>query len=214
MSQLSDLEFLKLSKGQKFVYKISRFFTGIPKAILGFFLKNVVEGENGSEDAEIFALYHNYYNWTTEKNTCNVNIDMTWAKAGGSYANASPADAPEETLTANPLQKTHFEVIMDYGTNTMYCTINSINGSATSDEVALDAIPTKFILQSNYNNNDRRAWFDNLKIQRISTDETLGIKVVNAEKANNEARYNLAGQKVSKTFKGVVVKGGKKLIQK
>ena len=39
MSQLSDLEFLKLSKGQKFVYKISRFFTGIPKAILGFFLK-------------------------------------------------------------------------------------------------------------------------------------------------------------------------------
>ncbi len=39
MSQLSDLEFLKLSKGQKFVYKITRFFTGIPKAILGFFLK-------------------------------------------------------------------------------------------------------------------------------------------------------------------------------
>ena len=39
MSQLSDLEFLKLSKGQKFVYKVSRFFTGIPKAILGFFLK-------------------------------------------------------------------------------------------------------------------------------------------------------------------------------
>ena len=190
------------------------YIQGLSGRFLGFFLKNVVEGENGSEDAEIFALYHNYYNWTTEKNTCNVNIDMTWAKAGGSYANASPADAPEETLTANPLQKTHFEVIMDYGTNTMYCTINSINGSATSDEVALDAIPTKFILQSNYNNNDRRAWFDNLKIQRISTDETLGIKVVNAEKANNEARYNLAGQKVSKTFKGVVVKGGKKLIQK
>ena len=39
MTQLSDLEFLKLSKGQKFGYKISRFFTGIPKAILHFFLK-------------------------------------------------------------------------------------------------------------------------------------------------------------------------------
>ena len=39
MTRLSDLEFLKLSKGQKFGYKMGRFFTGIPKAILGFFLK-------------------------------------------------------------------------------------------------------------------------------------------------------------------------------
>ena len=39
MTQLSDLEFLKLSKGQKFGYKLSRFFTGIPKGIGGFFLK-------------------------------------------------------------------------------------------------------------------------------------------------------------------------------
>ena len=31
MSQLSDLEYLKLSKGQKFGYKLGRFFTGIPK---------------------------------------------------------------------------------------------------------------------------------------------------------------------------------------
>ena len=39
MTQLSDLEFLKLSKGQKFGYKVSRFFTGIPKGFLGFFKK-------------------------------------------------------------------------------------------------------------------------------------------------------------------------------
>ncbi len=39
MSQLSDLEFLKLSKGQKFGYKLGRFFTGIPKAFLNIFLK-------------------------------------------------------------------------------------------------------------------------------------------------------------------------------
>ncbi len=39
MKQLSDLEFLKLSKGQKFGYKLGRFFTGIPRAILNFFLK-------------------------------------------------------------------------------------------------------------------------------------------------------------------------------
>jgi hypothetical protein len=60
---------------------------------------------------------------------------------------------------------------MDYGKKTMYCTISSINGSTTSEEVALEDVPTKFILQSNYNNNDRRAWFDNLKIQRIAAGE-------------------------------------------
>ena len=39
MAQLSDLEFLKLSKGQKFGYKVSRFFTGIPRAFLNLFRK-------------------------------------------------------------------------------------------------------------------------------------------------------------------------------
>ena len=39
MAQLSDLEFLKLSKGQKFRYKLGRFFTGIPKGIGHFFLQ-------------------------------------------------------------------------------------------------------------------------------------------------------------------------------
>ena len=38
MAQISDLEFLRLSKAQKTGYKIRRFFTGIPKAIASFFL--------------------------------------------------------------------------------------------------------------------------------------------------------------------------------
>ena len=160
------------------------YIQGLSGRYLGFFLKNVAMGDAGEEETEVFGLYHNFYNWVTEKNTCNVNVDMMWAKAGGAYDNASPADAEE--LTANPLQKTHFEVIMDYGKNTMYCTINSINGSATSEEVALTAIPNKFVLQCNYNNNNRRAWFDNLKIQRIKAgapgEETNGITEYNTAK--------------------------------
>ena len=38
MNKLSDLEFLRLSKGQKLAYKLRRFFTGIPRAIAGLFL--------------------------------------------------------------------------------------------------------------------------------------------------------------------------------
>ncbi len=144
------------------------YLQGLSGRSLGFFLKNVVEGENGPEDAEIFGLFHNFYNNTNSNNTCGVDINTMWFKSGSSYSNASPADADAETLTANPLQKSHVEVIMDYGRKSMYCTINSINGSTTSPEVALDAVPTKFILQCNYNNNDRRAWFDNLKIERLA----------------------------------------------
>ena len=193
------------------------YIQGLSGRSLGFFLKNVVEGENGPEDAEIFGLYHNFYNWTTEKNTCNVNVDMIWAKAGGSYNNASPADAPEETLTANPLQKSHFEVIMDYGRKSMYCTISSINGSTTSEEVALEAVPTKFILQCNYNNNDRRAWFDNLKIERVAAGATEpfvdAIEAVKIVAADN-AIYTLSGQKVNKALKGIYIKNGKKFVVK
>ena len=39
MSTLSDLEYLKLSKAQKFGYKLGRFFTGIPKGIANLFVK-------------------------------------------------------------------------------------------------------------------------------------------------------------------------------
>jgi hypothetical protein len=146
------------------------YIQGLSGRSLGFFLKHEVEGEEGIQDENIFGLFRNYYNGTTETNTCNVDESKIWAKSGGSYNNASPADATD-SVTANPLQKTHFEVIMDYGTKKMYCTVSSVNGSATSEQVDFEGIPTKFVVQSNYNNNDRRAWFDNLKIERIAAEE-------------------------------------------
>jgi hypothetical protein len=185
---------------------------------LGFYLKNVVEGDEGAQDADVFGLFHNFYNNTNTTNTCNVDINKMWFKSGGSYNNASPADATD-SVTANPLQKSHIEVIMDYGRKSMYCTINSVNGSTTSEEVVLEAIPTKFILQCNYNNNDRRSWFDNLKIERIAAGATepfvpSGIAGVKAAVKADGVIYNLAGQKVGKDYKGLVIMNGKKFVQK
>ena len=190
------------------------YIQGLSGKSLGFFLKYVNE-EN--QDVDVFGLFRNYYDGTTTTNTCNVDESYIWAKSGGSYANASPADATD-SVTANPLQKTHFEVIMDYGKGTQYCTVSSPNGSTTSGEVALEAIPTKFILQCNYNNNDRRAWFDNLKIERITAGayDPTGIETIaNSQKPKaNSYLYNLAGQKVGKDYKGLVIQNGRKLIQK
>ena len=43
---------------------------------------------------------------------------------------------------------------------------------------------------------------------------TDGINTINADKAENGVRYNLAGQKVNNGFKGVVIMNGKKMLQK
>lgn len=50
----------------------------------------------------------------------------------------------------------------------------------------------------------------------VYTSEALptGITNITAEKAQNGVRYNLAGQRVSKDFKGVVIENGKKMIVK
>ena len=70
MTQLSDLEFLRLSRWEKFWYKVKRFFTGIPGAIGHFFLriweflKNGVEAI-GRELADIGSTFVNG-DWKTK----------------------------------------------------------------------------------------------------------------------------------------------------
>jgi len=62
MKRYSDLEFLKLSKGQKFLYKLASFFVAIPRAIgkfflaIGRFFKNLGLGI-GREFADIFKTF-------------------------------------------------------------------------------------------------------------------------------------------------------------
>jgi hypothetical protein len=189
------------------------YIQGLNNRSIGFYLKD-------AEDNNVSGLYHNYYQGSSTYNPFDADMSKVWAKSGGSYNDASPADV--EDPTANPLQKTHFEVIMDYGRKSMYCNISSINGSTTSQEVALEGIPAKFVLECNYDDKfaTRRAWFDNLKIERISAGETepfdpsTGIATLKTANANNGAIFNLAGQKVGKDFKGIVIINGKKFVVK
>ena len=184
---------------------------GLSGRNLGFFLKD-------AEDVDIFGIFHNFYDDKNTTNTCDADLSYIWAKSGSSYNNASPADATD-SITSNPLEKTHFEVIMDYGRKSMYCTISSVNGSTTSNEVVLEAIPTKFILQSNYNNNDRRPWFDNLLIQRITAGATepfdpTGIESVKAA-PTADGIYTLSGLKLKTVpTKGIYIQNGKKFVVK
>ena len=184
---------------------------GLSGKSLGFYLKD-------AEDVDIFGIFHNFYNGTNTTNTCEADLSYIWAQSGGNYANASPADATD-SVTAHPLEKTHFEVIMDYGRKSIYCTINSVNGSTTSNEFVLEAVPNKFVLKCDYNNNDRRAWFDNLKIDRITAGATEAFDPTAIEKVKTavqiEGIYTLSGQRLKTApAKGIYIQNGKKIVVK
>lgn len=48
----------------------------------------------------------------------------------------------------------------------------------------------------------------------FNDEETTGITNVNAAESNDDTLYNLAGQKVNATYKGIVIKNGKKYLVK
>lgn len=52
-----------------------------------------------------------------------------------------------------------------------------------------------------------------LPTQAVVPDSSTGITNITTSAADNAPAYNLAGQKVSKSYKGVVIKAGKKMIQ-
>ena len=60
------------------------------------------------------------------------------------------------------------------------------------------------------------AFVGTVKIYKVELYEVAGTGVnnVNAAKAENAVRYNLAGQKVSNDYKGVVIENGKKVVVK
>ena len=153
------------------------FLQGLSGRNIGFYLTN-------EADSVVTGFYANYYNNTIDATLGNLPVDLANLKyaSGGSYDNGSPEGA--EPATANPLAKNSFEVVMDFGEGTIYCTTTSSKGVVTTEKQSFDkSLPCNFILQSNYDDKfaSRRCWFDNLKIERIATDGVVdGIVDVNA----------------------------------
>ena len=188
------------------------FLQGLNGRNIGFYLKN-------EADSVIAAFYANPYNGTVVDNTFGIDLANIYAPAGGNYANVAPEGAEGAGTYTNP--KNSFEMIFDFGEKSMYCsTYTATKGTVTTEKIAFDgSAPTSFTLQCNYNNYDRRSWFDNLKIERITAGETepfaTGVESVKTvAKIYDGAIYNLAGQKVGKDYRGLVVKNGKKIIIK
>jgi len=146
----------------------------------------------------ICGLFCSMYDGKDTYNTLGVDYMAVLTKVGsGSASNAAIAAASN---------KSHFEVVLDYGKKTMYCTTTSSKGTATTEEVALnpEQKATGFILASDYSNNtDRRCWFDNLKVESIAVGESTGInEVASVAKASKIIKAIENGKLVIKTDKG------------
>ncbi len=156
------------------------FLQGLSGKFIGFYLENEV-------DSVLAGFYANYYDNKIDA-TSNLPVELKNLKygSGSSYANRPPQGA--EGAEGTVLAKNSFEVVIDYGEGSIYCTTTSDKGVVTTAKQVYDkSIPRSFVLQSNYNNNDRRIWFDNLKIQRITAGpaepfDPSGITEFNAEK--------------------------------
>ena len=146
----------------------------------------------------ICGLFCSMYDGKDTYNTLGVEYMSVLTKVGsGSASNAAIAAAASN--------KSHFEVVLDYGKKTMYCTTTSSKGTATTEEVALnpELKATGFILASNYDNTNRRCWFDNLKVESIAVGEATGINDVSTvAKASKVIKAIENGKLVIKTDKG------------
>jgi hypothetical protein len=88
-------------------------------------------------------------------------------------------------------------------------------GSAVINALEATAMYTIEAMGSVYKKNkDTDAVYQVYPISFTKTSEPTGINTIKTDADVNAPVYNLAGQKVDKSYKGVVIMNGKKMIQK
>ena len=86
----------------------------------------------------------------------------------------------------------------DVGITSLECSFEGVDMSAISQIALQTSEPTTLVVKRVY----------------LVVGGASGIKDVKATQSSNSAIYNLAGQKVNTSYKGIVIKNGKKFIQK
>ena len=169
-----------------------------------------------SGEEEIAGLNISKYSGTSVINTFDVDFN-------GKITSVGNSSASNDKIVAES-NKTHIEYILDYGDQSMYMTTSGSKGSYTWATTSVEALAAndgrvfldpakpvnKFVLTSNYDNADRRSWFDNLQIYKIAASASENPAVTGIQ--NVEAVNPTAAKAVKKLENGkiVIVKGGKK----
>ncbi len=155
------------------------------------------------------GLYICRYNGTANYNPWNIEHGKITSVGSSSASNAAIAAASN---------KTSFDLVFDYGAKVMYCVMTGAKGTYTTAEIPMQtkAAPAKFMIASDYNNADRRCWFDNLEVNNIAAEPTdaKGVDAVENASQNENAIYNIAGQKIAAPAKGqIYITNGAKFVK-
>ena len=127
-----------------------------------------------SEGNKVAGLLCSKYSGTSSYNPFGVDYNADFS-AVGDRNNANVAVAAESN-------KTHFDFYLDYGLKTMYVVINNANKKTVNKryDVAMDNQNpvAAIVINSNYNNADRRSWVDNIVIEKIPLPVPAGYYAV------------------------------------
>lgn len=205
-NQASDDEILRVAF-DLYVGNLSGQFVGVQ-------LQNI-------DGQRIAGFRLNRYNGQVEYNDFNSEDNsgldiLTYVTGVGSSSASNVAIAADNNCSS-------FTLIIDNKAKTVQGMVaNPQKGTCIGAAIPMrtdieDVKIAKFVLNSNYNNADRRCWFDNLKMFKYASQAegpTTGIAGVKAAVKADSAIYNLAGQKVDKSYKGIVIMNGKKVVLK
>lgn len=115
------------------------------------------------EGNKVSGLMCSKYSGTSSYNPFGVDFNKDFSSVGSSSA-SNVAIVAESN-------KTHFDYYLDYGLKTMFVVIsNSSKGTVNKRyDLAMDNQNpvASIVVNSNYNNSDRRCWVDNIVIEKI-----------------------------------------------
>ena len=175
------------------------------------------------------SLAYNDFNSVLTNDGDGLNL-LKYVSGVGSSSASNAAIAAASNCSS-------FDLVIDYHNKTLQGTLNNAkNGICEGKAMPFrtdieDQKVVKFVLRSNYNNKDRRCWFDNLKISKYAladveediTEKTwadhtdwvdTGVKSIN-NAAADKAIYTLSGVRVTKASKpGMYIQNGKKFVIK
>ena len=198
------------------VYKIEGGEISADKA--DFFVKNLTFGALANEDAakaayQVPAGQEAYIQMSNTNITFqvaegdSVNVKVICSK--NACKNIDAADAEDGSQVND--RKCYVNVS---GTN--YCHKDAEGNEAADLKLYPEANVIEFGLNAGTYTFQKYSGTGNILISSIEITpvDASGISTIAAEKVSNSVIYNLAGQKVGKDFKGLVIKNGVKMIQK
>jgi hypothetical protein len=157
-------------------------------------------------DARVAGLYFSPYDGTFGSGYDDFKLDECDGSVNNYIANFFIGNTTGDAGSCADDNKTHMEVILDFGEKSMYLVATTPKGTFTSTKQAFSAVaPVKFVVKSNYANYyARRSWFDNLKLEKYTAGEATPFIPTGVKELQNAEMKVVMPSKVLKNGRLII----------